>query len=202
MKDGAAKLVLASASAARATLLRRAGVEFLVEVAAIDEDEVKRSVRAEGSDAGRAAETLAELKASRVSRRRPQCLVIGVDQILDCDGVWFDKPPNIEAARRDLRALSGRAHTQVTAVCVVGDGSVLWRHTERSRLVMRVISEDFLESYLAAVGDAVLECAGAYQLEGVGAQLFAEVDGDYFSILGLPLLPLLGFLRGRGAVPE
>ncbi len=201
MNDAAAKLVLASASAARATLLRRAGVEFVVEAAAVDEDEVRRSVRAEGSGAARAAETLAELKASRVSRRRPDCLVIGVDQILDCDGVWFDKPPDVEAARRDLLALSGRAHTQVTAVCVVGAGTVLWRHTERARLVMRAFSEDFLASYLAAVGDAVLGCAGAYQLEGLGAQLFAEVDGDYFSILGLPLLPLLGFLRGHGAVP-
>lgn len=195
-------VILASASAARAALLRRAGVSFSVEVPAIDEAEVKRSLAAEGAPAGAAAVTLAELKASRVSRGCPGGLVIGADQILECGGAWFDKPADLAAARRDLLALRSRAHTQVTAVCVACDSAVLWRHTATARLVMRQFSERFLEGYLAAAGDAVLQCAGAYQLEGLGGQLFAEIDGDYFSILGLPLLPLLGFLRAHGAVEE
>ncbi len=196
------EVVLASASTARASLLRRAGVSFAVETAAVDEDEIKRTVAAEGADADHAAGVLAEIKASRVSRRHPQALVIGADQILDCGGVWFDKPGDLAAARCDLLALRGREHTLATAACVVSDGAVLWRHGCRARLVMRTFSARFLDSYLETAGEAVLASAGAYQLEDLGGQLFSKVDGDYFSILGLPLLPLLGFLRGHGVVEE
>ena len=195
-------VVLASASVARASLLRRAGVGFAVETAAVDEDEIKRSLAAEGADSGHAAGVLAEIKASRVSRRHPQALIIGADQILECGGAWFDKPGDRAAARRDLLALRGREHTLATAVCVVADGATLWRHGCRARLVMRGFSDRFLDTYLDSAGEAVLASVGAYQLEDIGGQLFSQVDGDYFSILGLPLLPLLGFLRGHGVVEE
>ena len=195
-------VVLASASAVRASLLRRAGVSFAVEAAAVDEDEMKRTLGAESADSDHAAGVLAEFKALRVSRRHPGALVIGADQILDCGGTWFGKPGDLAAARRDLLALRGREHTLATAACVVSDGAVLWRHGCRARLVMRSFSARFLDSYLETAGEAVLASAGAYQLEDLGGQLFSEVDGDYFSILGLPLLPLLGFLRGHGVVEE
>lgn len=195
-----ADIVLASASAVRAAILRQAGVRFAVDAAVVDEDEIKRSLRSEGVDTVRAADTLAELKASRVSGRHADALVIGADQILDCDGAWFRKPADLAEARRDLMALRGRSHWQVTSVCVVRNGNLLWHHSNRARLVMRDFSDDFLDQYLAAAGGGILGCVGAYQLEGAGVQLFSEIDGDHFAILGLPLLPLLDFLRGYGAV--
>ncbi|MFQ5957797.1 MAG: Maf family protein [Alphaproteobacteria bacterium] len=195
-------LVLASASAARAAMLRHAGLCFAVDAAAIDEVGARTALRGDGADAALTAEALAELKASQVSARHPGAFVVGADQVLECDGAWFDKPADLAAARRDLEALRAKTHMQVSAVCVVRDGVVLWRHGERARLVMRDFSDDFLDRYLVAAGEAVLGCAGAYQLEGLGAQLFTRVEGDYFSVLGLPLLPLLDFLRGHGVVPR
>lgn len=180
--------------------MREAGVCFTVNPVAVDEGALKRSFRAEAASAGQATESLAGLKAMRASRGHRGALVIGADQVLECDGTWLDKPADLAAARRDLRKLRGRAHELVTSVCVVCDGALLWRHTDQARLVMRAFSDSFLDIYLAGAGDAVLACVGAYQLEGLGAQLFAKVEGDYFSIVGLPLLPLLGFLRGYGVV--
>lgn len=197
---GQAALILASASPARAALLAQAGVPCATEPAAIDEEEVKAALRAAGADAAKVAETLAELKAQRVSSRHPGAVVIGADQVLECGGVWFDKPADSSHARNDLLALRGKSHDLVTCVCVVRDGQRLWHHTSRATLHMREFSGTFLESYLTAVGAEALESVGAYQLEGLGAQLFARIDGDYFSILGLPLLPLLDFLRGHGMV--
>lgn len=194
-------LILASGSSSRHSLLTNAGVDFEVEVANVDEDEVKLSLKAERATAAQCAETLAELKAQRVSRRHAGALVIGADQMLDCNGVWFDKPEDLEHAAAHLTALSGKEHQLLSAVCVVRDGQRLWHHNEVSRLTMRALSDDFIRDYLAAVGEEALKSVGAYQLEGRGAQLFASIKGDYFSILGLPLLPLLSFLRGHGAVP-
>ena len=199
-QDDAPAVVLASGSVTRAAMLRHAGLDFTIEAASVDEDEVKRALRAEGADAGRAAEALAELKAVRVSRRRPGALVIGADQILDCGGAWFDKPADRAAARRDLATLRGRDHQQITAACVACDGVRIWHKTQRARLTMRVFSDDFLDRYLDAAGDGILGCVGGYQLEGVGVQLFSRVEGDYFAILGLPLLPLLDFLRGHRVI--
>lgn len=198
--DSVAAVVLASASASRSAILRQASVRFTIDAAAVDENEIKRSLRAEGAEAVSAAEALAELKATQVSRRHADALVVGADQILECDGTWFDKPADRAAARRDLKALRGRVHWQITSVCVVKNGARLWHHSNKSRLAMRDFSDDFLSEYLAAAGDGILGCVGAYRFEGAGAQLFASVDGDYFSILGLPLLPLLDFLRGHGVV--
>jgi septum formation protein len=194
----APEVVLASASRSRLELLRRAGLHLRAEPARVDESEVKASLRAEQADAAAAAETLAELKASKISLRAPGALVIGADQILDCEGRWFDKPPDRAAAVAHLRALGGKTHALATAVCVVRDGVRIWHHREAPRLTMRPLDGVYIESYLDAAGPAVLETVGAYRLEDLGAQLFTKVSGDYFTILGLPLLPLLGFLREHG----
>ena len=200
--SAAVAVVLASASPARRALLRRAGVVATSDAAHVDEAEVKASLRAEGATAGQAAETLAELKAQRVSRRQPGSLVIGADQILDCDGTWFDKPADRGQAAVHLRSLSGRRHVLATSVCVVRDGTRLWHHTAAAGLEVRPLDDAFIEAYLDAAGDDMLASVGAYRLEGLGAQLFSRIDGDYFTILGLPLLPLLDFLRGHGVIPR
>lgn len=193
-------VVLASGSTARAALLRQAGVGFSVVAAAVDEAAVKESLRSAGADGAGVAESLAELKAQRVARRHPGSLVIGADQVLDCEGSLFDKPADLAAARRQLLALRGRRHELLSAVVVVRDGIRQWHHVGRATLLMRDFSDEFIDGYLESVGEAALTSVGAYQLEGFGAQLFAHIDGDYFTILGLPLLPLLDFLRENGAL--
>lgn len=194
----APEVVLASASRWRLELLRRAGLNLRAEPARIDESEVKTSLRADRADAAAAAETLAELKAAKISRQAPGALVIGADQILECEGRWFDKPPDRATAVAHLRALRGKSHALETAACVVRDGVRIWHHGETPRLTVRPLDEAFIESYLDAAGSEILETVGAYRLDDIGAQLFTKVSGDYFTILGLPLLPLLGFLREHG----
>jgi septum formation protein len=194
------ELVLASASAARARLLAAAGLEFAVEAAAIDEAAMKRALAAEGASAADCALALAEEKALAVSRRRGQALVIGADQLLVCGEEWFDKPPDLEAARSQLKKLAGKTHELVTAVAVAQMGECSWSHVSRPRLKMRAFDDRFLDCYLAAEGAGVLDSVGAYKLEGRGVQLFARIEGDHFAILGLPLLDLLGYLRQRGAI--
>ncbi len=191
----AAGVVLASASATRQALLRAAGVPFEVVPAAVDETEAKVGLRSAGASAVTAAESLAELKAMQVSRRRAGRLVIGADQMLDSAGSWLDKPGTRAAARAQLLQLRGQRHELVSAVAAVRDGRRLWHHCDRAQMTMRPFSETFLDSYLSAVGDEAFATVGAYRLEGLGAQLFARIEGDYFTILGLPLLPLLEFLR-------
>lgn len=199
--NGAARLILASGSATRATMLRNAGLTFDVVPAAVDEDEMKRAMRAEGANPAQLAEALAELKAQYVARKAAAAdLVIGADQVLDCDGAWFDKPKDRASARAQLLQLRGKSHRLVSSVCVVRDRQVLWMQTDHATLLVRTFSDAFLDDYLAQVGPAVTQSVGAYQLEGRGAQLFARIDGDYFTILGLPLLPLLDFLRAHKQV--
>lgn len=192
------RLVLASKSPTRAGLLRAAGLAFDIDAAAVDEAEVKDALKATGAEEAGAAESLAELKARRVAARHGDALVIGADQILTDGTRWFDKPVDRADARAQLMALAGRRHEIVTAACVVRDGVRLWHHVERARLVMRALAPATIERYLDGVGAAALASPGAYQVEGPGLQLFAEVGGDHPGVLGLPLLPLLGFLRGHG----
>ncbi len=186
-------LVLASQSAARAALLAAAGLRFEARPARVDEAAIKQACRAEGLDAADAALTLAGLKAERI--RDPDAMVIGADQLLVCGETWFDKPAGIDGARAHLSALRGQTHRLVTAVVCLRGGQEVWRHVAEPRLRMRGFSDAFLEDYLAAEGDAVLACVGAYRLEGMGMHLFDSVQGEHAAILGLPMLPLLGFLR-------
>jgi septum formation protein len=196
------RLVLASASAARRTVLAAAGLRFTAEAAAVDEAAIKESARAEGLSAGETAAMLAEAKASRVARRAAgdDALVIGADQILVCDGAWFDKPADMAAARAQLRALRGKTHALETALVCWRGGERVWGIVEAPRLTMRAFSDPFLDAYLEAEGEAALSSVGGYRLEGLGAHLFAAVAGDHAAVLGLPLLPLLGFLRGHGVL--
>ncbi len=200
MAGNAPPLVLASGSATRAALLTAAGLRFTAQAAAVDEGAVKESLQAEGATPAQTAETLAELKAQRVAAGHPGALVIGADQMLSCNALWFDKPPDRDHAAAQLRALSGKTHELSTAVCVVRDSGRLWHHNAVARLTMRPLSDAFINAYLDAAGPQVQASVGAYQLEGKGAQLFARVEGDFFTVLGLPLLPLLDFLRANGVL--
>jgi septum formation protein len=195
-------LVLASASAARQALLRRAGLVFDVQASRIDEAEVKAAARAERASAGETAVLLAHLKGERIARRFPEALVIGADQLLQCEDRWLDKPRDLDEAREHLRFLRGRTHELVTAVVCWRNGSRVWHHVCTPRLTMRRFSDEFLEAYLAAEADFVTTSVGGYRVEGPGILLFETTDGDEPSILGLPLLPLLGFLRQHGVLTQ
>ena len=193
-------IVLASASATRRAMLERAGLVVEIDSPRTDEDKIKRSMRAGGFDAAAMAEALAEQKARGVARRHAGTLVLGADQILECDGKSFDKPNDLDTARNQLHELSARQHELVSAACIVQDGERLWHVVDRARLWIRPLGEEFIEGYLRAIGDAAFTGPGSYQVEGLGAQLFQRVEGDHFTILGLPLLPLLDFLRARGVL--
>ena len=196
----AAALVLASASQSRASLLRAAGLDFQVDPALVDEDEIKRGMSAEAAPAADTAMALAEIKVLRISPRHPEAITLAADQILECDGEWYAKPRDAADARDQLLRLRGRRHyLRTAAVCAQG-GSVIWRQLDSPALTMRAFSESFINSYVQACGAGIVETVGSYRLEGLGVQLFSDVRGDFFSILGLPLLPLLGFLREHGVV--
>jgi septum formation protein len=194
------ELILASASKARRAVLEGAGLRFETRVAGVDEATIKEAAQAEGISADEAALILADAKAERVARSVPDALVIGADQLLVCDGAWFDKPPNMAAARGHLQRLRARQHELVTALVCHRGGQRIWQHVAKPRLTMRSFSDAFLEAYLTAEGEALLSSVGAYRLEGHGAQLFDRIEGDQPAILGLPLLPLLGFLRQHGVL--
>jgi septum formation protein len=202
MMLAASPIVLASASTARRRMLEAAGVTIAVDPAAIDEEEVKRSFRAGGGSAEDCATALAEAKALRVSARHQSQLVLGADQILEAGGEFFDKPRDRGGAAAQLAALAGRRHRLISAAAVARNGAAIWHHVDRAELLMRPLSKDFIGRYLEVGGDAALTSVGAYQLEGLGAQLFERVEGDFFTILGLPLLPVLAFLRDQGVLPR
>ncbi|MEM8752669.1 MAG: Maf family protein [Pseudomonadota bacterium] len=202
MSLAATPIVLASASEARAEMLRAAGVAVEVAPARIDEEEVKAALRAEGAPARDQADKLAEMKAVRVSSRVSGVLTLGADQVLDLKGEAFDKPRDLGEAREQLGRLRGERHELLSAAVIALDGAPIWRHVGRARLSMRPFSDAFLDDYLERMGDEVLTTVGGYKLEGLGAQLFARIDGDYFTVLGLPLIETLGFLRVRGALTE
>ena len=192
--------MLASGSRFRAAMLGQAGVHFAVDVPGIDEASVRDSLRAEGASADDVAVALAELKAISVSRRHGEALVIGSDQMLDCNGTWFEKPVDLDHAKATLRALSGKDHRLATGVVVARAGTRIWHTVDSVRMRMRPLSDDYIDRYVAAMGEEIHESVGGYQLEGLGAQLFTAVEGDYFTVLGLPLLPLLEFLRTHGVL--
>lgn len=194
------RFILASASPARKAVLERAGVSFEVRPARVDEDELKHSLKAEGIPAKNIAEALAEAKAIKVSQALPDALVLGGDQILVCNDLLFDKPRDLDNAAGHLAALSGKWHHLETALVMAEEGKAIWRNLDTAKLKMRTLSNSFIQSYLAQVGDAALTSVGAYQLEGLGAQLFEKIEGDFFTILGLPLLPVLQQLRLRNMV--
>lgn len=191
-------IVLASSSAVRRKVLENAGIEFDVHPSSVDEDEIKGRRSDLSPDA--LARELADAKALDVSSVFPDRLVIGADQVLDLNGVRIDKPADRAAAANHLRTLRGNTHRLHAAVSLARNGVVIWRHRETATLTMRPFSDGFLDGYISAIGDAALAGAGAYQFEGLGAQLFERIEGDYFTVLGLPLLPLLAQLRDRGAL--
>lgn len=195
-------LILASASEIRAKLLRDAGVSVETVVARVDEHSIKASMLADGAHARDVADALAEMKARRVAMKHPEALVLGADQVLVCDGKLYDKPTSGKSAREQLQSLRGKTHELLSAAVIFEDGAPVWRHIGRAQLVMRSFSEAFLDEYVEQQGDDLLTTVGAYKLESVGAQLFTQVQGDYFSVLGLPLLEVLGFLRTRGVCNE
>ncbi|WP_257539400.1 nucleoside triphosphate pyrophosphatase [Sphingobium sp. CFD-1] len=194
-------IVLASQSASRRALLTAAQVPFEALSPGVDEDAAKEALRADGLDARALADALAELKALRVSRRVPGALVLGCDQTLSLDdGAMIDKAVDRADAEQILKLLSGRVHHLHSAALIVLNGEPIWRHVERVRMTVRPLSEPFIQSYLDADWEECRWCVGCYRIEGPGAQLFAKVEGSQFAIQGLPLLPLLDFLRVRGVL--
>ena len=194
-------IVLASGSESRRALLAGAGVEAQCIKPNVDEDTAKQAMRGEGLKVRDQAMQLAEMKALKISRSTPG-LVIGGDQMLNLEGEAFDKPKDLEGAKTHLRALSGKAHYLETAIVIAENGEFVWRHLARPKLTVRTLSDAFIEDYVDQCGSSLLNTVGAYQLESLGAQIFSRIEGDYFSILGLPLLPLLDYLRVRDVLPS
>ncbi|MHB1303182.1 MAG: Maf family protein [Acidiphilium sp.] len=189
-------IVLASTSTTRYDMLLHAGVTIEKVVApSVDESRTKVAAQGRNLDAASIALSLAELKALAVSTGEAGVVVIGADQILDCGGTLFDKPRDLVEAASHLRKLRGCTHRLETAVACARNGAIIWSHVEPALLTIRPLSEEFIAAYLAAEGTAACQSVGAYRLEGRGAQLFDRIEGDFFAILGLPLLPLLNFLR-------
>lgn len=192
------RLILASASRSRARMLKNAGISTEAIASGVDEDAIKQDGLVDGLLMDDIAMALAQAKALAISAQHPNALVIGADQILVCEGQYYDKPRDMTEARKHLQALSGKRHELLTAACVAAGNEIVWQHISAPQLRMRVLDESFIATYLETAWPMVMESVGAYQLEGRGAQLFDHVDGDFFSILGLPLLPLLAFLREQG----
>jgi len=197
-----APLVLASGSATRRAMLERAGLTITVDSPDVDEGAVKQDCRSRGLGAGDTAMELAVAKARQIAPHHPGQIVLGADQMLECEGEWFDKPADRAAAARQIARLSGRGHTLFSAVAAIRNGDVIWRGLESAELSVRTLSADFIEFYLDRVGDAVLSSVGGYQVEGLGIQLFDAIRGEHSTILGMPLVPLLGFLRDEDVIAK
>lgn len=193
-------LILASGSRARSEMLKAAGIKFESQKPHVDEEPIKAALLADGASAQHIADTLAETKALAVSSLCKDVFVIGSDQILSCEGKCFSKASTTAGAKKQLQALSGKRHSLISAVVVAKDGQVIWREIDKAHLTMRKLSDDFIDDYLIECGDAILSSVGCYHLEGLGAQLFDRVEGDYFTVLGMPLLKLLHFCRTQGLI--
>lgn len=192
------RVILASASPIRAELLKRAGIDVVVEAAHIDEAAIRDGMKAEGAKAEEVADVLAEAKALRVGRKHPDDLTIGCDQVLDLDGEWLEKPGTLDKARAQISTLAGRTHRLISSAVVVEGANRLWGATDSARMSMRRLTVDAIDRYLADAGPGILGCVGSYQVEGIGVRLFDRIDGNHFTIQGLPLMPLLNFLRMHG----
>ncbi len=195
-------LILASKSRARRAVLDNAGVPFEWRDAGVDEEIIKTEAVRSALPPEDLARALAEAKANAIAKQEnPEVFVIGCDQVLFLDGRLFDKPATLDDARAHLRAFSGRTHRLVSAICLAQSSQVVWSHVAAAEMHVRDLSDDFIAGYLADEGERILSSVGAYLLEGRGVQLFEKIDGDYFTVLGLPLLPLLEELRNRGILP-
>ena len=194
-------IVLASQSAVRRRLLEAAGVAFEAVTAPVDERAIRAELLAARQSPASIAQHLATEKASAVSRRRPAAWVLGADQVLEFEGRLVSKSPSLDEAAVWLRRLRGRSHRLISGVALVRDKTTVWQHSDTATLTMRAFSDEFLDYYLARAGEAILGSVGCYHLEGLGVQLFDRIEGDYFTILGLPLLPVLAALRAQGALP-
>lgn len=192
--------ILASKSEIRAELLRNAGLDFATEAARVDETALKAALLAEGTRPRDLADALAEQKARRVSAKHPEALVLGCDQVAELDGALLSKPDSPAAARAQLAALSGRHHRLLSAAVIYHAGAPQWRHVGVVRLTMRRLSPGYIETYVARNWPGIGQSVGSYKLEEEGVRLFSEIDGDYFTVLGLPLTALLGFLIDRGEI--
>ncbi|MFO8125103.1 Maf family protein [Yoonia sp.] len=197
-----APVILASGSEIRAQLLKNAGLDFDVSVARVDEDAIRASLQAEHAAPRDIADTLAELKAQRVADRHPDALVIGCDQVLALGQDIFSKPETPENALSQLKMLRGQKHQLLSAAVIYGEGKPLWRHVGVVRLFMRDASDEYLNDYVMRNWDSIRHSVGAYKLEEEGVRLFTRIEGDYFNVLGLPLLELLSYLTLRGTLPS
>jgi len=194
------QIILASSSEIRRRMLADAGLSFDALPARVDEDTIRDALKAEGAKPRDIADTLAEMKARKLAERHKEAVVIGCDQVLEVDGEVWGKPDSPDAARAQLMRLRGRSHRLISAVVLYDRAEPVWRHVGEVRLTMRSFSDAYLDDYLARTWDDVRHSVGAYQLEREGARLFAHVEGDYFTVLGLPLLPLLNYLSQRGFI--
>lgn len=193
-------LILASTSPVRAQLLTQAGLSFSVERPRVDEEMLRDTLLAEGASPRDLADALAEMKALRISEKQPQALVIGCDQVLDLGGTVFSKPTTLTEAREQLLLLRGQRHSLLSAVVICEGGKPIWRHIGQVRLTVRPFSDAWLDGYLDRNWPDISEAVGAYKLEKEGVRLFSRVEGDYFTVLGLPLLDLLSYLSLRGDI--
>lgn len=194
------QIILASSSAIRQTLLTNAGIPFTALPARIDEDAIKAALLAEEATPRDVADALAELKARKIAEKHPEATVIGSDQVLEFQGQILSKPISKEDAADQLRALRGKQHKLLSAVVVYSGAEPVWRYVGQVRLLMRDIGDDYLAAYLARNWPGIGDSVGSYKLEEEGARLFSRIEGDYFTVLGLPLLELIGFLTQRGDI--